>query len=117
MVSFLNTFVNKDFKHSTHGKLGCTDCHGGNAKEADQRKAHLGMVSAESKCVNCHSEISKLHATSLHGTLSGMHCLDCHKNDMHGDGTVYTSRWNVKGRPQCTDCHDGLEKSQIPYRR
>ena len=37
-----------------------------------------------------------------------MHCLDCHKNDLHGDGTTYTSRWDVKGRAQCTDCHDAL---------
>lgn len=100
--AFLNAFVNKDFKHSTHGKLGCTGCHGGNAKEADQRKAHLGMVSAESKCVNCHSEISKLHATSLHSTLSGMsHALKLRtgEDNFHKLGTV----WNN----DCKSCHAG----------
>ncbi|NOR55836.1 MAG: c-type cytochrome [Sulfurovum sp.] len=45
---------------------------------------------------------------------AGMHCLDCHKNDMHGDGTSYTSRGDVKGRPQCTDCHDALPNSSTP---
>ena len=203
--AFLNAFVNKDFNSSTHGKLGCTGCHGGDAKEVEQEKAHLEMVSAESKCVNCHSDIVKLHSTSLHGTLSGMshalklrtgednfhklstvwnndckschggcadchitlpkavgggllkgheflkrppmketcaachgsragaeylgtlegvepdvhfeagmHCLDCHKNDLHGDGTTYTSRWDVKGRAQCTDCHDALPNNSTP---
>jgi len=36
---------------------------------------------------------------------AGMHCLDCHTNDLHGDGQLYQSRWQVKGRAQCTDCH------------
>lgn len=36
---------------------------------------------------------------------AGMHCLDCHRNDLHGDGTLYNSRWQVAGRAQCTDCH------------
>lgn len=39
---------------------------------------------------------------------AGMHCLDCHTNDLHGDGKTYTNRWEVAGRPQCTDCHDAL---------
>ncbi|PHS40390.1 MAG: hypothetical protein COB07_04650 [Sulfurovum sp.] len=204
--AFLNAFVNKEFEHSTHGKLGCTGCHGGDAKEDDQEKAHLRMVPAESKCVICHSDIVTLHASSLHSTLSGMshtlklrsgednfhklgtvwnndckschagcadchiilpravgggllkgheflkkppmketcatchgsragaeylgtheglepdvhfeagmHCLDCHKNDLHGDGTTYTSRWDVKGRPECTDCHDALPNDSTPH--
>lgn len=36
---------------------------------------------------------------------AGLDCLDCHKNDLHGDGETYTDRWQVKDRAQCTDCH------------
>lgn len=39
---------------------------------------------------------------------AGMHCLDCHKNDLHGDGQSYTERWRVSGKPACTDCHAAL---------
>ncbi len=38
----------------------------------------------------------------------GMHCMDCHKNDLHGDGRIYETRWQVRGRAQCTDCHATL---------
>lgn len=38
----------------------------------------------------------------------GMHCLDCHKNNLHGDGQSYSNRWDVAGRPKCTDCHPAL---------
>jgi len=39
---------------------------------------------------------------------AGMTCLDCHHEDLHGDGesdAQYTSRYEVQGLPQCVDCH------------
>ena len=42
---------------------------------------------------------------------AGMHCLDCHKNDLHGDGKSYSDRWQVTGKPSCTDCHSALPNS------
>jgi hypothetical protein len=43
----------------------------------------------------------------------GMMCVDCHgATELHGDGTAYTSRRDVKTRPSCAGCHPpGGEKS------
>ena len=43
-----------------------------------------------------------------------MMCLDCHsKEEMHGDGNVYTSRKQVKQRPSCLSCHPyGMKKAK-----
>ena len=43
----------------------------------------------------------------------GMVCVDCHKKaEFHGDGTAYTSRHQLKGKPACADCHKpGTEKA------
>ena len=202
--AFLNAFVNTAFTETTHGEIGCTGCHGGDATAGDIAAAHDDMTDAEAGCATCHAEITDLHATSLHGTLNGMahalklrsgpenfhklgtvwnndcaschaacsdchvtlpgavgggllrgheffatppmedtcavchgtragaeylgkwdgvapdvhyqagmHCIDCHTNDMHGDGTLYTSRWEVDGRPQCTDCHAALPNESV----
>lgn len=44
---------------------------------------------------------------------AGMHCVDCHTNDLHGDGNAYTDRWEVAGRPSCTDCHAALPDATV----
>ena len=199
---FLNAFVNARFPASTHGRIGCTGCHKGDATAQDAESAHAGMIAADPGCKNCHPEIAKRYATSLHNTLdgmahalklrsgeenfhkldamwkndcatchascadchltlpgavggglikgheffkrppmqdtcavchgsraggeylghhpgvapdvhfeAGMHCLDCHENDLHGDEQRYTDRWQVKDRALCTDCHPALPNS------
>ncbi|MFC1672698.1 hypothetical protein ACFL12_00975 [Pseudomonadota bacterium] len=201
---FLSSFVNPAFPSSTHGQLGCTACHGGDADTKDADSAHSAMTPATGTCADCHEEVAQLYATSLHNTLggmahalklrsgkanfhkldqmwandcatchascadchlslpaavggglikgheffkrppmkdtcavchgsraggeylgsheglqpdvhfkAGMHCLDCHKNDLHGDGQNYTDRWQVQGRPLCTDCHPALPNDQV----
>lgn len=196
---FLNAFVSSEFSSTVHGIIGCTGCHSGDASAEEKVNAHTGMKEAELICADCHSEISDLHANSLHNTLNGMahalklrsgeanfheletvwqddcaschagcsdchvtlpgavggglikgheffkrppmqdtcvlchgsragaeytgkwegvepdvhfeagmHCVDCHTNDLHGDGQTYTDRWQVQGRPQCADCHAAL---------
>lgn len=196
---FLGSFVNPDFTGSLHGRIGCTGCHGGDAKTEDAARAHADMTPANVGCAACHQDIAARHATSLHATLdgmahalklrsgdenfhklapmwesdcaschascsdchvtlpaavggglikgheifkrppmkdtcavchgsraggeylgafagvapdvhfeAGMHCLDCHKNDLHGDGQSYTDRWQVTDKPACTDCHAPL---------
>lgn len=203
---FLNAFVNPAFPSSTHGKVGCTGCHKGDATAVDAASAHVGMTSGDTSCKQCHADIAARHATSLHKTLdgmahalklrsgeenfhklgemwkndcatchascadchvtlpgavggglikgheffkrppmeetcavchgsraggeylghikgvsadvhfkAGMHCLDCHKNDLHGDGTRYTDRWQVAKRPHCTDCHPAIPNDKSRY--
>lgn len=43
---------------------------------------------------------------------AGMHCVDCHKEDMHGNGKEYISRWEVAGLPRCIDCHEAVPNSK-----
>jgi len=44
---------------------------------------------------------------------AGMHCLDCHTNDLHGDGQEYQTRWQVKDSPSCTDCHEAIPNQSV----
>lgn len=73
--------VNAAFFDTTHGKMACTDCHGGERFAANRKAAHLGMEPlpsadlAGSVCVPCHEGISAGFADSLHVTtksISGM---------------------------------------------
>jgi|LSQX01.2.fsa_nt_gb thiosulfate/3-mercaptopyruvate sulfurtransferase len=68
--------VGEEFVQSTHGKLGCITCHGGE-NVVDKESAHAGMEPYPSQdfqvsCGNCHAGESELFETSTHYTLSGM---------------------------------------------
>jgi len=66
-------------------------------------------------CTSCHSSrIGDDWKGNLAGNEADVHqqmgktCLDCHTEDLHGDGSNdanYTSRYQVAGLPQCVDCH------------
>lgn len=102
----------------------CSDCHvtlpmavgGGLIKGHD----FLLRAPMEDSCALCHGSRAGAEylgqfdgiAPDIHFE-KGMHCLDCHTNDLHGDGTLYTNRWQVEGRAQCTDCHSGLPEATV----
>ena len=104
----------------------CGDCHvtipqavGGGLIAGHE---FFGTPPMEDTCAVCHG--SRAGAEFL-GTLSedlpadvhfqaGMTCLDCHDEPMHGDGTLYDSRWEVAGMPQCIDCHEYATDFQTP---
>ncbi len=201
---FVGAFVNPAFPDTLHGRIGCTNCHGGNDAATDMAGAHAGLRPGIESCTACHADIVERHETSLHHTLrgmelallnrageanyhdhlqpvwdadcntchtecsdchvslpeavggglirgheffrrapmedtcalchgsraggeylgsfegippdahfeAGMHCLDCHRNDLHGDGTSYDDRWEVAGRAQCSDCHATLPNTK-----
>ena len=45
----------------------------------------------------------------------GMLCMDCHKKEqMHGDGTQYLTKEDVKSRPRCVTCHSKLGNEANP---
>lgn len=54
-------------------------------------------------------------APDVHLAEENMHCLDCHKNDLHGDANSYTNRWQVEKRPLCTDCHPALPNDKSKF--
>lgn len=100
----------------------CSDCHlslpaavGGGLIKGHEFMKRAPM---EDSCALCHG--SRAGAEYLGNNPGvgpdvhfeeGMHCLDCHKNDLHGDGTLYTNRWEVAGRAACTDCHPALPRA------
>ncbi len=61
-----------DYKKSGHYSLGCTSCHNGTDGTDDKTVAHSGdfirhpSMFADEKCGQCHQEIVKNFATSLH---------------------------------------------------
>lgn len=97
----------------------CSDCHvtipdavGGGLIKGHEIFKRPPM---EETCVVCHATRAggeyMGHFEGVSADVhfqAGMHCLDCHKNDLHGDGVGYTSRWDVAGKPACTDCHPAL---------
>ncbi len=94
----------------------CSDCHltlpeavGGGLIRGHE---FLKRAPMEDSCALCHGSRAGGEYLGLHEGIApdvhfeeGMHCVDCHKNNLHGDGTVYENRWQVAGRAQCTDCH------------
>jgi len=61
-----------EFKHTVHGALGCTECHGGVDETADKEVAHSGdfvkhpSTIADETCASCHKDIVENAMTSLH---------------------------------------------------
>lgn len=98
---------------------GCSDCHvslpeavGGGLIKGHEIFKRPPM---KDTCAVCHgSRAGGEYLGQFEGLApdvhfeAGMHCLDCHKNDLHGDGQNYTNRWQVAGKPSCADCHPAL---------
>ena len=57
-----------EFMQSTHGKVGCVICHGGDSQVEDKELAHAGIVTdpSEINCSTCHQDIAVEHDMSLH---------------------------------------------------
>jgi thiosulfate/3-mercaptopyruvate sulfurtransferase len=68
--------VNNDaFGETTHGKLACTECHGG-VQSADKDTAHTDLIASpsampEKYCAECHAEQTASYPNSLHATQQG----------------------------------------------
>ncbi len=99
-----------------HGEIGCDECHGGDPKEPDWRKAHEGVVKDPSypdpseACGSCHEDIAKHYQTSLHVSLSPFKkMVDMRANT---DKAVYKK---VDGAREhhCTSCHSSCGQCHI----
>jgi hypothetical protein len=92
-----------DFVESTHGKVGCVICHGGDSSLEDKDLAHEGMVIDPSNisCVSCHSEISDMNDLCLHATLDGFKSvLEARGGDLSEGSQLATAFEN-----HCQQCH------------
>ncbi len=119
-------FRDKVFEKSCRScHASCGDCHVrvpiiGDVKQG-LIKNHAFVKRDEGKtCALCHGgrvypEFTGEYAgmTDVHYE-KGMTCVDCHKKaEMHGTGTVYTSRRQVREKPTCAGCHKtGSEKNE-----
>jgi len=121
--------------HCTSCHTTCGQCHvsrpntaGGGFQDQRVGFSHKFMrtPSEENACTACHG--SRIgddwngNAERLPGNLPDLHneagftCLDCHHEDLHGDGSSdqnYTSRYEVNGLPQCVDCHGAASDANL----
>jgi hypothetical protein len=106
---------------TTHGKLGCLACHGGDGSAAEKEVAHQDLVADMSvqdpeKCVICHQdlpdEIPNDRLRVPHGVIidrieagepCDVHCSDCHGGVGHGFDPV--SGETFCSMTVCVDCH------------
>ncbi len=74
-------FIGSDtFLKDVHNTPNCIGCHGGQPGTDDKVAAHKGVVRDPSAdkggvCANCHGEIAKTSATSLHYTINGYYTI------------------------------------------
>lgn len=104
----------------------CGDCHitrpiqggGGLYKGHDFRKTPDML----DNCVTCHVSRGG-HAylgqgigtvPDVHLTKAGFKCIDCHtSNEIHGDGNIYETRYEMPLLPKCEDCHGDLKSKNV----
>lgn len=116
-------------KGTSHGQLGCTDCHTGIDPSKTPHAAKIEPV----LCVNCHSDVRSRHKahksvvpTSGSPAQISASCKDCHGSHMRKPlpttcGACHPDAFEdyeesvhgravaegVKSAPVCTDCHAG----------
>ncbi|MBD3220739.1 hypothetical protein GF314_05815 [bacterium] len=82
----IGSYYSHRFRESPDMNEQCTACHG-------SRIGHDYKGEGE-------GNVPSVHRTG------GMKCEDCHtKEEIHGDGTEYTHRYEVANMPRCEDCH------------
>ena len=99
------------FMESTHGKVGCVICHGGDSSAQGKDDAHVGLVADPSdvSCSTCHKDISCMNEDSLHTTLSGMkYALETRGGDLTDGSTLDTAFDN-----HCSKCHTSCGQCHI----
>ena len=92
-----------DFLLSTHGKVGCVICHGGDSQQADKELAHAGIVldPSDGNCNTCHQDISDSHDFSAHATLSGFKSAFVARGGNVEEGSPLDEAFNN----HCQQCH------------
>jgi hypothetical protein len=118
-------FDEKVFQQSCRScHASCGDCHVASPKIAGIStgliKGHEFVAKDDgTTCARCHGGRVYPEFTGDFGGQAdvhyqkGMTCLNCHtKGELHGTGTRYASKTDVKEKPACTNCHKpGTEKS------
>lgn len=98
--------VDANFEDSTHGAIGCRECHGGAAGENEKEAAHVGLITDPSRgdadaCSDCHGDIAERVANSLHGSLNGYFTAFERRSDQSASSADYQSMFAAR----CEECH------------
>ncbi len=112
------SYIEPRYLLTTHGRLGCVTCHGGNGMDENKETAHIELLAdpttaAPTKCFLCHRSLrdvmperglkaphSFVVRTSIEGT-AALYCSDCHGKVGHG----FVSGKVICSMSECLDCH------------
>ena len=135
------------FEISAAKKLGCIDCHGDSdyhhTHEEDCTKCHVGKVGEsdfgtnDDACAECHPRKDlfgrkqilgpggafQMASKHLPGDIEDKHCLLCHDQSQHRNGTVNLINPNSAGAKPwtgnpttfCLTCHDGNPPAGVSF--
>lgn len=118
-------FDKKVFEKSCRScHASCGDCHVSSPVIGGIKtgliKGHKFVKRDEGRtCALCHGGRVYPEFTGEYGGTADIHyqkgmvCVDCHKKkELHGDGTLYKSRKDIKDKPSCINCHKLEESSE-----
>jgi hypothetical protein len=107
----------------------CGDCHvnrpvagGGGLYKGHDFLKKPDMVD---HCTTCHTSrgghayfgVAPGTVPDVHLSKAGFSCMSCHtKNEVHGDGNIYDMRYKMPELPKCTNCHSGLNNTNVFHR-
>jgi hypothetical protein len=122
-------FDEKVFSQSCRScHASCGDCH---VKGPDVSGISVGLLAGHKfirrdegrTCGACHGGRVYPEFTGEYGGRPDIHyqrgmlCMDCHtKAELHGDGTAYKSKAEVKGKPDCRKCHPPSTERRLGLR-
>ncbi len=99
----------------------CGECHVSRPRSVEgglvQGHRFMPTPSQSDQCTACHgSRVGEEYlgtrdgySADVHYVPQGKSCTACHSgHEMHGDGTVYATRYEVPDMPRCEDCHSGV---------
>jgi hypothetical protein len=100
-----------DFMESTHGKVGCVICHGGDSSNADKESAHAGLVAdpSEISCDTCHEDVACANAMSLHTTLEGFKSALEARGGIVEEGSPLSEAFGN----HCQECHTSCGQCHV----
>jgi thiosulfate reductase cytochrome b subunit len=98
----------------------CTHCHQGH--DFHDPKSAAFRASLTDRCGNCHEDLSKRYAYSLHGQLSNLgygpaaKCSDCHgAHDIHALNDVRSKLAGENRVATCAQCHPGSNLNFVKF--
>lgn len=98
--------VHEDYFETVHGKMPCTDCHGGSTEPQPMETAHEGVIAdpsafGEQTCDACHGDITRRHRESLHGSLRAY----TEMIRIRAGQTVLSAELQAMFEARCQKCH------------